>query len=347
MGEVKQKTDSNSNRLFQNFNDGKGSLAAAGGPNHPAGSPKGTFKTGRSNKMSKNLLFLAFIFPSAFAFCMVIVIPFFMGIYYSFTDWNAITGTEVKWLGIKNFTTVLLDITFYHSFLITTLYALVSIVALNFCAFFLALLVTSSIKFKNIYRAGFFMPYLIGGIILGYIWQFIFNNAVPQIGRLTGITWLVNNLFLADRWLALMAIVIVGTWQYGGYIMMIYIAAIQGIPTSLIEAAEIDGATYRQRLRHILFPLVAPAFTVSMFLTLVNSFKQFDVNFALTSGGPSGMFMGRALMTNEFLALNIYQTAFAYRQLAQGQAKAVLFFITLVVISLIQVRINKRREIEM
>jgi raffinose/stachyose/melibiose transport system permease protein len=129
--------------------------------------------------------------------------------------------------------------------------------------------------------------------------------------------------------------------------MMIYVAAIQGIPDSLIEAAEIDGATYLQRLRHIMFPLVAPAFTVSMFLTLVNSFKQFDVNFALTAGGPSGMFMGRALMTNQFLALNIYQTAFSYRQLAQGQAKAVIFFVTLTIISLIQVRANKKREIEM
>jgi len=125
------------------------------------------------------------------------------------------------------------------------------------------------------------------------------------------------------------------------------VAAIQGVPSSLLEAAQIDGANYGQQLRHILFPMVAPAFTVSMFLTLVNSFKQFDVNFALTAGGPSGMFMGKAIMTNEFLALNIYQTAFAYRQLAQGQAKAIIFFVVLAVISLIQVRANKKREIEM
>jgi raffinose/stachyose/melibiose transport system permease protein len=141
--------------------------------------------------------------------------------------------------------------------------------------------------------------------------------------------------------------VIVGTWQYAGYVMMIYVAAIQGIPESLIEAAEIDGVNYGQQLRHIIFPLVAPAFTVSMFLTLVNSFKQFDTNYSLNNGGPSGMFMDRAIMTNQFLALNIYQTAFSYRQLAQGQAKAVVFFIVLTVISLVQVRINKKREIEM
>ncbi|MCL2035406.1 MAG: sugar ABC transporter permease [Oscillospiraceae bacterium] len=153
--------------------------------------------------------------------------------------------------------------------------------------------------------------------------------------------------FLADRNFALLAIVLVGTWQYAGYIMMIYVTAIQGVPQSLLEAAEIDGANYLQVLKNIMFPLIAPAFTVSMFLTLVNSFKQFDVNFALTQGGPSGMFMGRALMTNEFLALHIYQTAFAYRELAQGQAKAVIFFVAIAVISMIQVYYNKRKEIEM
>jgi raffinose/stachyose/melibiose transport system permease protein len=147
--------------------------------------------------------------------------------------------------------------------------------------------------------------------------------------------------------MALLAIVIVGTWQYAGYIMMIYVASIQGIPDSLLEAAEIDGANYFKKLRAIIFPLVAPAFTVSMFLTLINSFKQFDVNYSLTAGGPSGMFMGKALMTNEFLALNIYNTAFSYNQLAQGQAKAIIFFIVIAVISMIQVRANKKREIEM
>ena len=278
---------------------------------------------------------------------MIIVIPFFMGIYYSFTDWNAITGTTVKWTGLKNYIAIKSDLTFLNAFIVTVAYAVLNIIVLNVCAFFMALLVTSKLKFRGIYRAGFFLPNLIGGIILGYIWQFIFNNVIPAFGGAIGFTWFKNNLFLANRYLALLAIVIVGTWQYAGYIMMIYVAAIQGIPDSLVEAAEIDGVNYGQRLRHIVFPLVAPAFTVSMFLTLVNSFKQFDVNFSLTAGGPSGMFMGRAIMTNEFLALNIYNTAFAYRQLAQGQAKAIIFFIVLTVISLIQVRANKKREIEM
>ena len=294
-----------------------------------------------------SLLFFLFLLPAVFAFCMVIVIPFIMGIYYSFTDWNAITGSEVKWVGFKNYLAIKSDITFLHSFIVTVVYAIMNIIVVNVCSFFMALLVTTKLKGKGVYRAGFFLPNLIGGLILGYIWQFIFNNAIPAFGKAIGFKWLVDHLFLADQYTALLAIVIVGTWQYAGYIMMIYVASIQGIPESLLEAAQIDGANYFQKLRAIVFPLVAPAFTVSMFLTLINSFKQFDVNYSLTAGGPSGMFMGKALMTNEFLSLNIYNTAFSYRQLAQGQAKAIIFFIVIAAISMIQVRANKKREIEM
>jgi raffinose/stachyose/melibiose transport system permease protein len=301
----------------------------------------------RDTSRRNSLLFFLFLLPAVFAFCMVIVIPFLMGIYYSFTNWNAITGTAVEWVGLKNYFAIKSDLTFLHAFLVTVVYAVMNIVVLNVCAFFMALLVTSKLKFKGIYRAGFFLPNLIGGLILGYIWQFIFNNAIPSFGSSIGFTWLYDHLFLADRHMALLAIVIVGTWQYAGYIMMIYVASIQGIPDSLLEAAEIDGANYFRKLKAVIFPLVAPAFTVSMFLTLINSFKQFDVNYSLTAGGPSGMFMGKALMTNEFLALNIYNTAFAYNRLAQGQAKAIIFFIVIAVISMLQVRANKKREIEM
>jgi len=304
-------------------------------------------KTYKPANLRNTPLFFLFLAPAAFAFIMVIIIPFIMGIYYSFTDWNAITGTEVKWLGMRNYLAIMVDITFLHSFLITTVYAFFNILVLNVVAFFLALLVTSKIRHTGIYRSGFFLPNIIGGLILGYIWQFIFNNAIPSFGSAIGFTWLKENQFLAHPYLALLAIIIVGTWQYAGYIMMIYVAAIQTIPDSLIEAAEIDGANYGQRLRHVMIPMIIPAFTVSMFLTLINSFKQFDVNYSLSNGGPSGMFMGRALLTNEFLALNIYNTAFKYRQLAQGQAKAIIFFIVITVISLIQVRYNKRKEIEM
>jgi len=277
---------------------------------------------------------------------MVIIIPFIMGIYYSFTDWNAITGTEITWTGLKNYAAIFTDHTFLHSFMVTAAYAVISVVVLNVVAFSLALLVTNKLKLIGMYRAAFFLPNMIGGLILGYIWQFLFNNALVKLGAIIGSGFLSTSL-LTNRYLALLAIVLVGTWQYAGYIMMIYVAALQGIPSSLIESARIDGASYRHTLRHIMIPLSAPAFTVSLFLTLTNSFKQFDVNFALTQGGPSGMFMGKALNTNEFLALHIYQTAFAYRQLAQAQAKAVVFFVVLAAIVLVQVYFNKRKEIEM
>ncbi|MDR0496966.1 MAG: sugar ABC transporter permease [Treponema sp.] len=301
----------------------------------------------KTGKPKHNLVFYLFLFPSVFAFFMIIIIPFLMGMYYSLTDWTAITGATVEWVGLKNFIAIMDDVTFLNAFMITTVYAILSIFVLNVVAFFLALLVTGKISHTGVFRAGFFLPNLIGGLILGYIWQFIFNSAIPAFGGMIGFTWLKEHVFIADRYLALLAIIIVGTWQYGGYIMMIYVASLQAIPASMTEAASIDGANYGQRLRYIIFPLVAPAFTVSMFLTFINSFKQFDVNFALTAGGPAGMFLGKPVMTNQFLALNIYQTAFSYQRLAEAQAKAVIFFVVITVISLIQVRHNKRREVEM
>ena len=301
----------------------------------------------KQTKMEEKLWFYIFLAPALIAFTLVIVIPFLIGIYYSFTDWPQITSTNVSWVGLANYTAIFRDVTFLNAFIITTLFAILNIIAVNVVAFGFALIVTAKLKLTNMYRIGFFLPNLIGGIILGYIWQFIFNNAVPKFGMLSGITWLAENPLLADRWFALIAIVTVATWQAAGYIMMIYVASIQSTPPSLMEAAEIDGATYTQRLRYILMPLMAPSFTVSLFLTLVNSFKQFDVNFALTAGGPSGMFRGQAIMTNEFLALNIYNTAFSFRELAQGQAKAVVFFVVITIISVGQVWYNKKKEIEM
>ena len=293
-----------------------------------------------------SLTFFLFLFPAVFSFVFVIVIPFLFGIYYSFTDWNAMTGTVVNWVGVANYVAIFGDITFLHAFLVTCAYAVLNILFINFVAFSLALLVTNKLKLVGVYRAAFFLPNLIGGIILGYIWQFIFNNALTSFGSSFGVGFLEMTL-LMSRNSALIAIVIVTTWQMAGYIMMIYVASIQSAPVELLEASHIDGATYLQRLRHILLPLIAPAFTVSMFLTLVRSFQQFDVNFALTAGGPSGMFMDRALLTTEFLALNIYNTAFAFRELAQAQAKSVIFFLIVTFTSLIQVYYNKRKELEM
>ena len=304
-------------------------------------------KTLRDPTFRNTPIFFLFLLPALVAFIVVQVVPFIIGVYYSFTEWTTITSRDNDFIGFENYRMIFTDVIFLHSFLVTTLYAGLMVFIVNFVAFLLATLVTRKLRFTSVYRAGFFLPNLIGGIILGYIWQFIFNNAVPAFGAAIGFQWLAENQFLANRWLTLGAIVTVGTWQYAGYIMMIYVAAIMGISQSVIEAAEIDGAHFGHVLRHIQLPLIAPAFTVSMFLTLVNSFKMFDVNYALNAGGPSTQFMGMVIPSNEFLALNIYNTAFSFRRLAEGQAKAVVFFLIITVFGLIQVYFNKKKELEM
>lgn len=299
-----------------------------------------------------DMVFWLFLAPVLFAFLMVVVIPFFMGIFYSFTNWSssARSGGALKFVGLENFIGSLKDPGFLYSFILTVIYTILNMIAINVVAFALAIMVTSRLKFKNLYRVGFFVPNLIGGLILGYIWQFIFNNAIPAMGETIGFLSSFAdpaNLILRNRSSAVIALIVVGTWQYAGYIMMIYIAALESIPQELHEAAKIDGARLSERVRHITIPMIAQAFTITMFLTLVQSFKQFDVNVSLTAGGPSAIFMGKPLFGTELLALNIYNTAFIANNLAMGQARAVIFFLVLIVISQLQVTANKKKEIEL
>jgi maltose transport system permease protein len=294
---------------------------------------------------STKVVYWVFLSPVLFAFVVVIVVPFLLGIFYSFTDWSssAGSGAGLTFQGLKNYADSFQDPAFLYSFLVTVVYTLLNVVAVNVLSLVLALLVTSKLKLRNIYRVGFFIPNLIGGLILGYIWQFIFNNAIPSIG---GFLANPDNLMLGKVDTSVLALVIVSTWQYAGYIMMIYIAAIESVPPELYEAARIDGAQGWKRFRNITVPMIAQAFTITMFLTLVNSFKQFDVNVSLTAGGPSTIFMGRPIYATELLALHIYDTAFVGNHLAMGQARAVLFFVVLVIFSTIQVNANKKRELE-
>jgi raffinose/stachyose/melibiose transport system permease protein len=305
-----------------------------------------------NKKRENSLIFWLFLAPVLFAFFMVMIIPFFMGAFYSFTNWtsSARADSTLKFVGLENYIESFKDPAFGYSFGITIIYTVVNMVVINFVAFAFALLVTSQLRYKNIYRVGFFVPNLIGGLILGYVWQFIFNNAIPSLGKaLPLLNFLASpaNLILSKNTTAILALVIVGTWQYAGYIMMIYIAAIENVPVELHEAAKIDGATPFIRLTKITIPMAAQAFTVTLFLTLVNSFKQFDVNVSLTSGGPSVMYLGKPILGTELLALNIYDTAFVSNNLAMGQARAVVFFFVLAIISLVQVSVNKKKEIEL
>ncbi len=308
---------------------------------------------GISDTAQKNRTFALFVMPTLFAFSLFVMFTFAHGIYLSMTNWTGLnTGKEV-FTGLANYKEIFGDYGFAYSLYRTASYAVISIVVINVVAFFLALMVTQNLKLKNLYRAGFFLPNLIGGLVLGYIWQFVFNKAVTSLGGVFATSILVSG----DS--ALIGLVIVVTWQYAGYIMMIYIAALQNVPQDLIEASKIDGANAWQRLKTVTMPLVAQAFTVAMFLTLVTSFKQFDTIVSLTQGGPGallpqwlGQMFGLGTFTpvvnsNELLAMNIYQEAFTKYQLGVGQAKAVVFFSFLVVISLLQVYYNKRKEVEL
>lgn len=282
-------------------------------------------------------LFTLFVGPVLLAFTLIVLIPFFTGIYYAFTDWNGVTGT-VKWVGLDNFKYLFTeDKQFQQSFMLTTKYTVVSIILTNVIGFGLALLVAQRLKTRNLLRTVFFMPNLIGGLILGFIWQFIFVKGFASIGELTGIP-LFELAWLGDANTAFWGIVIVSLWQGAGYIMIIYIAALQNVPQELIEAARIDGANRFQILRHITMPLVAPAVTICLFLTTASSFKVFDANLSLTNGGP--------FKSTEMLALNIYTEAFVNNRYGIGEAKALIFFIIVAAITVLQVTISKKKEVE-
>ena len=297
-----------------------------------------------TSRQKRKLTEFLFLLPTLIAFLMVIIIPFIFGIYYSFTDWQG-TGAVSQSVGFENYRAVFQEPGFLHSFLKTLLFTVLNIITVNVVAFIISLLVTSEIRGRNVYRAGFFVPNLIGGIVLGLVWQFIFSNILPSVGQALGWPTLSKSL-ISNKDTVMFTMVTVNTWQYAGYIMLIYVAAIQGISKSVMEAAEVDGAKYWTRVTRIQIPLMANAFTISLFLTLTNSFKMYDVNVALTNGGPVSVFMGKPVQASELLALNIYNTAFKYNNMAQGQAKAVIFFIVLTIFSVIQVSWNKSKEVE-
>ncbi len=282
-----------------------------------------------------NISFWLFVGPVLIPFILVVLLPLLFGIYYSFTDWNGIKS-DVVWIGFKNYVTAFKDQGFLNSFIFTFKFTVVSVVVLNILGFGLALLVTRQLKINNLLRTIFFMPNLIGGLILGFIWQFIFKEVFASLGNLTGQQWLLG--WLSDEKTGFYGLVILMAWQMAGYLMVIYIASIQNIPQELVEASMIDGANAWQRLKNIVLPLVRPAFTVSLFLTLSNSFKLYDQNLSLTAGGPGN--------STQMMAMNIYNTAFKFNQMGVAQAKAFILFLIVGAITLTQVYVSKKGEVE-
>lgn len=299
-----------------------------------------------SKKKADKITYFLFLLPAVLSFLLVIAVPFVLGVYYSMTNWTGITQSGLEFVGLQNYINSLTDSRFQYSVLITVIFGLLNFIVVNIVSFSLALMVSSKLKGKNIYRTGFFLPNLIGGIVLGYIWQFIFNNVVPNVGALIHSEFLANEMFLVDPKLAVIALVITSTWQYAGYIMMIYYTALQNVPKDLLESAQLDGANAWQRLKNITIPVIMPTFTIVLFLTLSNSFKAYDVVMSLTNGGPSMIWQGQAIKATELISVNIFNTASVENLMAEGQARAVLFFIALVIVSFIQTSITRRKEIE-
>lgn len=271
--------------------------------------------------------FAFFVVPTLAAFCIAFLIPFIMGIYLSFTKFTTVNDAE--FVGLSNYIKVFSNSDFINALIFTVKFAVVSTITINVLAFTLAYFLTRKLKGTNVFRTIFFMPNLIGGIVLGYIWQIIINGVLSKFG--VNLTYNANYGF----W----GLVILMNWQLIGYMMIIYIAGIQNIPNDLVEAAKIDGASKLQILKNITIPLVMPSVTICLFLTLSNSFKLFDQNLALTDGAPSG--------ATSMLALDIYKTFYGRNGWeGVGQAKAVIFFIIVAVIMLIQLNITRKKEVE-
>jgi raffinose/stachyose/melibiose transport system permease protein len=280
---------------------------------------------------------LIYIGPVFLFFLSVIIVPFVMGMYYSFTDWNGIAGT-IKWVGLDNFRQILSgDSAFANSFWFTTRFTIVSVILANIVGFLLAYILTRPMKGRNVLRTIFFLPNVIGGLLLGFIWQFIFVKGFATIGDVTGISFF-ELPWLGSESTGFWGIVIVFVWQSAGYLMVIYIASITNVSKEVLEAAEIDGASKWQVLRSIILPLIMPAITVCLFLTISWSFKMFDLNLSLTKGGP--------FRSTESLALNIYVESFQNNRYGLGTAKALIFFIVVAVITLVQVKLTKSKEVE-
>lgn len=289
-------------------------------------------------KKHRTIIKVLFLLPILATFFITVLIPFVCGVFYSFTNWNGIKFTE--FVGLGNYITMFKSQDYLYSFVVTFIFTVFNMILVNVVAFALALLCSSNLKGKNFYRAAYFIPNLIGGIVLGYVWQFIFNKVFTTV-----IAGSASMLTKPNQ--ALAAILIVSTWQYAGYIMMIYLTGLQTVPKDILEASSVDGAGALATLFKIKLPMIANTFTVCIFLTLVNSFKQFDLNLSITNGAPSRILGQKAIQSTEFLALNIYNTAIGKNQYAMGQTKAVVFFLILAVVSLTQVVISKRKEVEL
>ncbi len=287
-------------------------------------------------KLGNLKLFLIFAGPAAFLFLCVVVIPFIYGAGLTFTNWNGINANP-GFVLFENYASAFQDAEFWHSLLLTIGYVLASVLLINGIAFLLAYLLTSGIKGQSFLRSAFFTPNLIGGIILGFIWQFIFNRVMVPVGETLGLS-IFSTSWLNDPTKAFWAMVIVTVWQYSGYMMIIYVAGFTGVPRDLIEAAGIDGCTSVQTTRYVVLPLMVPSFVICLFLSIQRCFMVYDLNLSLTNGGPYN--------STKLAAMHVYQKTFVSKEYGVGQAEALILFAVVAIITVTQVWLGKRKEVD-
>ncbi|WP_033492727.1 carbohydrate ABC transporter permease [Bifidobacterium biavatii] len=278
--------------------------------------------------------FLMFAGPAGILFCAVVVLPFIYGIYLTFTSWDGV-ATEKPFVGLSNYQQAFTDAAYWAALGRTVVYSVISVVLVNIVAFLLAYAVTSGIKGQNFFRAGFFIPNLIGGIVLGYIWKFVFNRAFVSIGDL--ITGSKPDSLLGSPSGAMFALILVSVWQYAGYMMLIYVAGFMSVDQSLKEAAMIDGCNSTQAMWHVIVPLMRSSFVQCIFLSTTRCFMVYDLNLSLTKGEPFNQ--------SVLAAMHVYNQAFVYKNYGTGQAEALILFVICAIIGVLQVYVGKKGEV--
>ena len=279
--------------------------------------------------------FLMFAGVTTFVFVSVVIVPFIYGLYLTFTSWDGISK-EKPFVGFANYISTFADTAYWQSLGKTLAYSFIAVILVNVVAFLLAYLVTSGVKGQNFFRAGFFVPNLIGGIVLGYVWKFVFNRAFVAIGNAFGAETATSLLSTTGG--ALFCLIIVSVWQYAGYMMLIYVAGFMSVSSDVREAAMIDGCTETQSLIHVSIPLMSSSFVQCLFLSITRCFMVYDVNLSLTKGEPFN--------STVLAAMYVYNKAFNFKNYGTGQAEALILFIVCAIIGVLQVYIGKKAEVE-
>lgn len=272
---------------------------------------------------------------STLAFAAVVIVPFIYGLYLTFTSWDGVSKNK-PFVGLANYVATFADGAFWQALGRTIVYSVIAVILVNVVAFILAYLVTSGVKGQNFFRAGFFTPNLIGGIVLGYVWKFVFNRAFVALGNALTVGALSTS-WLATTSGAMLCLIIVSVWQYAGYMMLIYVAGFMSVSKDMMEAAEIDGCTKNQALVYVTIPLMTSSFVQCLFLTITRCFMVYDVNLSLTNGEPFN--------SSVMAAMHVYNQAFTYKNYGTGQAEALVLFIVCAIVGVTQVYIGKKGEV--